>query len=308
MSIRPKILGLGCLLAVLLAAAPALAENPSRVLMWRVTGPAATVYVLGTLHLGKPDLYPLDRAITRALDRSRVVALEADVSPDNLMKIAPEIMSLVVYPAGQDLKTGLSADTWKMLQNYASRTGFSLQPFRQLRPWLLSTLLAVRAMKKLGYSERYGVDGVLRGRARAAGKKMVYLETVLEQIKLLADMTPDQQDAFLAHTLREMAKLKGTMAFMVRAWQKGDAKALERYLFRLRRLMNDPRVGPVYRRIVFQRNKKMAAAALKYLAGKRTVLIAVGAMHLVGPRGVINLLHKRGFKVVQVRALGRPHR
>ncbi|MBU1743115.1 MAG: TraB/GumN family protein, partial [Proteobacteria bacterium] len=112
----------------------------------------------------------------------------------------------------------------------------------------------------------------------------------------------------LAQALGETGAVKNFFRLVFAAWQRGDATAIERLMLKADKKMKDPRVGPVYKRIIDQRNKDMAAAAKKYLSLNRTVFMAVGAMHLVGPKGLVILLRKQGFKVVQVGAQGRPPR
>ncbi len=293
-------------LATLLLAGPrAGAENSAKVFMWRAVSPTATVYLLGTMHFGRPDLYPLDRAITRAFKRSTVLVVEADVSPARMAGLIPKVLALMTYPPGRDLKSDVSAKTLKRLAAYCHKAGLPLGPYLRLRPWALAVVLPVMTMKKLGYSETQGLDIHLLKRAQATGKKVAALETAVNQLKMLADMTRVQQEAFLNQALGETGAVKDFFGRVFAAWQKGDAASIERLMLKADKRMKDPVVGPVYRRIIDQRNRTMAAAAKKYLSQNRTVFMAVGAMHLVGRRGVVSLLRKQGFKVVQVKARGR---
>lgn len=282
------------------------AEKSPKVFMWRAVSPTATVYLLGTLHFGRPDLYPLDRAITRAFARSAVLVVEADVSPARMARLIPKVLMLMTYPPGQDLKSNVSAKTFKQFKTYCQKAGLPLGPYLRLRPWALAVVLPVMTMKKLGYSETQGLDVHLLKRAKATGKKVAALESALKQLKMLADMTKVQQEAFLAQSLGETKVVKNFFRLVFAAWQQGDAATIERLLLKADKKMKNPRVGPVYRRIIDQRNRAMAAAAGKYLSQNRTVFMAVGAMHLVGRRGLVSLLRKQGFQVVQVTAQGRP--
>ncbi len=282
------------------------AEKSPKVFMWRAVSPTATVYLLGTLHFGRPELYPLDRAITRAFAKSKVLVVEADVSPARMARLIPKVLALMTYPPGQDLKSHISAKTFKRFEAHCRRAGLDPGLFLRLRPWALAVTLPVMTMKKLGYSETRGLDVYLLKRAKATGKKVAALESALKQLRMLADMTKAQQEAFLNQALGEIKVVKNFFRLVFTAWQKGDAATIERLLLKADQKMKDPRVGPVYRRIIDQRNQAMAAAARKYLSQHRTVFLAVGAMHLVGHKGLVSLLRKQGFQVVQVKAQGRP--
>lgn len=293
--------------ALLLVGPQVNAQKAAKVFMWRAISPTATLYLLGTFHMGRSDLYPLDRAITRALNRSAVLVLEADVSTDKMIRLAPKLLDMMTYPPGKDLKSEISAKTYKLLKTYCRRAGLPLKPWLRFKPWALAVTLPVLAFKKLGYDEGLGLDAHLAKRARAAGKKVAYVESALMQLQLLASMTKDQQDAFLAQALRETGQVKTYFKRIFVAWNQGDVAAMKRLMLKAKK-MKDPRVGPIFKRIIDQRNQGMVAAAQKYLSQNRTVFMAVGAMHLVGPRGLVSLLRKKGFKVVQVGALGRPPR
>jgi uncharacterized protein YbaP (TraB family) len=296
------------LAGLLLVGSPVRAENPPKVFMWRAVSPTATVFLLGTMHFGRPDLYPLDRAITRAFDRSAVLVVEADVSPARMAELIFKVRGLMTYPPGRDLKSDVSAKTFKLLKAYCRKAGLPLASYLRFKPWALALVLPALAMKKLGYSETQGLDVHLLTRARAAGKQVAALESTLGQLKMLANMTRSQQEAVLAQALGETRNVQKFFHLIIAAWQKGNAAAIERLTLKADKEVQDPLVSQVYRWVIDRRNRTMAAAAAKYLSQHRTVFMAVGAMHLVGPRGVVSLLRKQGFKVVQVRAQGRPAR
>ncbi|MBU1742790.1 MAG: TraB/GumN family protein, partial [Proteobacteria bacterium] len=172
--------------ALLLVAPQAWAQKAPKVFMWRAVSPTATLYLLGTLHFGRPELYPLDRAITRAFDRSAVLVVEADVSPAQVTRLIPKVLVLMTYPPGEDLKSNVSAKTFKMLQAYCQKAGLDPGPYLGLKPWALAVVLPVMTMKKLGYSETRGLDVYLLKRAKAARKKVAALESALKQLKMLA--------------------------------------------------------------------------------------------------------------------------
>ena len=276
----------------------------AKVFMWRAKSATATVYLLGTIHVGRADMYPLDRAITRAFKASKVLVVEADVSAARMSGLQAKVMALSTYPQGQTLQANVSAKIFGKLKAYCERAGYPVALFNRLRPFAIALTLTFVELMKHGYLPQYGLEMKLLEWAKANRKKVATIESVQMQLKLFADLSKATQEAFLSHTLDELPKTRQMYEKIVKAWLTGDAAAIEQLMLKFR--TKDPKVGPIYRRIIDQRNVGMAAAVVKYLSGKRIVFVAVGAGHLVGQKGVVRMLIKKGFKVEQVGALGRP--
>ncbi|WP_298267048.1 TraB/GumN family protein [Geobacter sp.] len=116
----------------------------------------------------------------------------------------------------------------------------------------------------------------------------------MNEHSLLDSFTPREQELFLISTMREGGE-KLDAAY--RAWESGDAAALEEAT--LGELKRDPSLEPVFEKLIFARNRAMAAAIERRMQGKGPVFVVVGAAHLVGPRGIVELLRRKGYRVEQ---------
>ena len=103
---------------------------------------------------------------------------------------------------------------------------------------------------------------------------------------------------FLLYTLKDINVLEQELDKLVNAWRAGDEKGIESIMTKSAK--EDKRLAPVYEKLVIERNKKMASKIEDYLKEKETYFVIVGAGHLVGSQGMIELLKSKGFVVEQL--------
>ncbi|MSP37331.1 MAG: TraB/GumN family protein [Deltaproteobacteria bacterium] len=154
--------------------------------------------------------------------------------------------------------------------------------------------MIVRQLQKLGYDPNLGVDRLLAERAKLAGKPVSGLESGEFQIELLDGLPADLQEMMLRQSFAEMEQFDKTVDTMVRAWRKGDVVAAEK-LF-LESMADYPALRE---KLLDQRNRNWLPQIENFLKLDEDVLVVVGAAHLVGKNGLIELLKGRGYKMEQ---------
>ena len=154
--------------------------------------------------------------------------------------------------------------------------------------------LTLLELQKLGVDPQYGLDKHFFGRARREGKQIVPLETVDFQIGLATDFSKEEGELFMKITLDDIDKATKEATKMLKAWQTGDADTLEK-------LLNEAshQAPAVFKRLLTDRNQRWVPRIEEWLRGDKNVLVVVGAGHLVGADGVVELLRKKGLKVTQ---------
>ena len=150
-------------------------------------------------------------------------------------------------------------------------------------------------LQKLGFDPNYGVDRYLVERAVKSGKTIVGLETVAFQIGLIDQLPESDQESMLRQSLKEMDLLDRGLDQIVRAWSTGDVHYVggvvtERYA----------EYPAVHQTVIVDRNRRWLPRIEKMIELGESMLIAVGAAHLVGKDGVIELLKARGYTVEQM--------
>lgn len=282
------------LLFILLAAVSLEAKS----LLYKVSGPKNTVYILGSIHLAKPELYPLDSAIEQAYRKSDVLVVELDAeSPDSAAKMQQAMATLGRYKKGRTLRSELGRDTYRQLQAYAKTAGLSLEQLEQLRPWVVVLQLSVLEMVRLGYSPDLGIDKHFVDMAKRSNKPIVALETVEEQMALLSREEKAYQEKLLRYTLTSMQQMEPMLSTLFISWRKGDAKTIAK-LFVLN-MQEDPELKEIYNALIKNRNDRMTEKIMAYLKTDSDYFVVVGAGHVVGDDGIVNLLKKNGLQVIQ---------
>ena len=272
------------------AAAPATAGRHT---LWRVRGPRATVYLLGSIHLMTADAYPLDSVVEAAYaDADRVVF---EVNLDTLQMRSMEMIARAQLPAGQTLQSVVSPETIRMLESRLPAYNMTLAQVQRFKPWMVSLLLGQLEYQKAGLKAEYGLDMHFNARAREAGKPRGGLETVDFQLGLFDTFTPADQEALLRQTLTELDSTNANMARMRSAWQVGNVAALDSALNKS--MSRYPNVKAV---LLSDRNRRWVPQIEEMLKGTQDVLIVVGAGHLAGPESVVALLRARGYTVEQL--------
>lgn len=267
-------------------------------LLYKVSSKTSTVYVLGSIHLAKEEVYPLSKFIDKAYKKSDVLVLELDpTSSESVATIQNTMLSLGMYAQGQSLKTELSDKTYITLKKYAAKTGMSLEKMEKMRPWVVMLQLSVVEMMRLGYSPDLGIDQHFLKKAKQDEKPIIELETAKEQMELLSKDDKEFQDKLLFYTLDSMHELEPMLDEMFIAWKTGNAKVFDRIMSES--LDDDPSLITIYDDIITKRNYTMTTRIEGFLKTKQNYFVVVGAGHVVGKEGIVSLLKKAGHQVIQ---------
>jgi uncharacterized protein YbaP (TraB family) len=266
----------------------------ARGLMWKAASATNTVYLVGSIHFGTPDMYPLPAAIESAFENSAVLVVEINLNKVNPSETLGFFAANGMYPEGDSLWNHVSARTRDLLTAFCSTRGLSSEMFARLKPWAASLTLSTLLMQSAGFQAELGID--MHFLKQAAGTKRVeQLETIDQQLHMFSRESPAEQERGLAEAAGHPERYSDLAARLKSAWLNGDAKALET-------LMTSAfRESPgSEKRLLGERNPHMAAMVEQYLGGNEPHFVVVGAGHLVGKTGLVNTLRRKGFAVTQV--------
>jgi len=277
------------------AAPPEGAQEGPKHCLWRVRSATNTVYLLGSIHIMRPDGFPLAVVIESAFASSSVAVFEVDLSAAATVDTALGALAVGALPEGRTLADVVSPETYRLAQQRLAEAGYDMAGMQRMRPWMVATTVALAELRRAGYSPADGVDQHFQRRAVDAGMRVIGLETVDEQLALFADLTPEEDEAFLVQTLRELATLIPQVDELTAVWRSGRTAEVEALL--AEGFAAFPRL---YERLVVDRNRRWLPQIEALLAGDQRAFVAVGALHLVGERGVIELLRARGYQVEQL--------
>ena len=277
----------------LLMLLPLLAEAEGPV--WKIFhNDRLTGYLAGTMHVVKPEDYPLPGAFEKAYQQAEVLVFETDLYAMQDEEFARRLQAKGLYPQGQTLQDKLQPEVYRQLADYAKRRGFSLESIQQMKAGLLVANITIHELARLGVSAT-GVDLFFLQKAMIDQKPVYSLETLNEQIRLVVDMGEGQESRLIQQTLDELALLGEQVDELRKAWRSGDLDSLQTlWLDELQKQSPD-----IYDQVLTERNRKWLPALLDELEQERITLILVGAAHLPGKKGLLTLLSEAGFKVKQ---------
>ncbi len=229
---------------------------------------------------------------------SRELVVEADVTDlDAIEKAGPAM----AYKPPDTLKNHVPPNDYARFLKLLPRYRMPESAVVQMKPLMASSLLVFAEWARQGYLPDYGVDVYLIKKARAELKPMVELEGIEAQMKLMDSLSEADSRTLFTGTLDALESgLTGEqIEGMVTAWQVGDPALL----LDVSRRYNDkvPGAAQFEDLFVWSRHDAMVAKISGWLDDSRDHrFIAVGALHLVGPRGLVEMLRKKGYVVRQV--------
>jgi uncharacterized protein YbaP (TraB family) len=264
--------------------------------MWRATSPSrGVVYLVGSVHLLTPTYYPLDPAFEEAFKTSDLLVEELDMHEMLAASAQMEMLMRGMLPAGQTLDKVLSAETMTAISKKFNDLGMPFEPMKQFKPWLLSLTLQGLEWQKAGFDADLGLDKHFYDRAVAENKRVQGLETLAFQLSRFDEMSMEMQDHLLSETLKELETTKSSFTRMADAWKSGDVDTIERLV--LKDLKEEPQM---YDRLLIERNRTWLPKVEALFARPKPAFVVVGAAHLVGPDGLLQMLKAKGYKVEQL--------
>ena len=266
--------------------------------LWEVKSGSSIVYLLGSIHVGIKSMYPLDKRIEDAFNRSDVLVVEANINKNQGLDALSLYLDYALYKDGRNLGSSLSRRTYNLAKDKLQEMGFPIDLLDMYKPWYVAVLLDNLEFVKLGYDPQYGIDSYFLNKAQGL-KKILELESVKSQIRLLSSFSDKEQDLFLYYTLLYLDTMGKSMSELIDAWRNGDTKMIDSILTG-EVLSSDRRLIPLFDKLIYRRNKNMADKIEDFLDTGYNYFVVVGAGHLVGAKGIVALLKKRGYFVIQL--------
>ncbi|MEY2760053.1 MAG: hypothetical protein RIR33_3831 [Pseudomonadota bacterium] len=276
-----------------LSGAPALAQPA----MWAVRDADSTLYMLGTVHLLRPETQWRTPALDKAIAEAEELWLELPTTDAAAMAV--EMMPLVArygLSPGKRLSDVLTREEMKTLDEAAKLAGLSASQLNMFRPWFAALTISNAAVMRAGYDPLSGVDSKIEALFLERGIKPKGLETAELQIRVFAGMTPEQELRYLRETMEEYGDAPIELDAMVDQWARADLPALEA-MFVSEMKTEEP---DLYAALLTNRNASWVSQIEGILAGKGVSFMAVGAGHLIGPDSVIAMLEARGVTAERV--------
>ncbi len=262
----------------------------ARGLLWKIDAPGVKPsYLFGTIHSDDPRVISLPESVTRALDASGRFVMEAIIDGDGLVRMA----EAMYFNDGRTLEQVVGKKLYSESVKALTARGSPTAGIEKQKPWAVIMALSVPAPTSGVY-----LDLVLEDHAAQQHKPITGLETIQEQIAVFDELPLADQIALLEEAVRTQHNFEMELEGMIKAY-------LARDLASLAEMGNKPIAGEdrlyqtVTDRLLSRRNIRMADRLAPILK-EGGAFIAVGAAHLPGDRGLLNLIEKAGYRVTPV--------
>ncbi|MDK1493391.1 TraB/GumN family protein [Sinorhizobium sp. 7-81] len=273
-------------------------------LLWKIESQgSAPSWLLGTMHVTDPRVLAMPEGAVDAFTKAAIVIVESDEIVDDTKAAAAIMMrpDLTMFAGDKTINDFLKPEDRLRLESGLKQRGIPLPLVAKMKPWMIASFVALPACeisrKAAGASF---LDKKLAEDAVKEGKTLKGLETLVEQLSAMDSLPVELHLQALIETLALGKTIDDVMQTTTDLYLSGDTGMIMPMMKSVstQTAASDFGFADFEQRIIIDRNKIMAARAEPILKGGN-VFMAVGALHLSGPEGLVELLRQRGFTVTR---------
>ena len=272
-------------------------EDSPRGIFYEVSGGENTVYLMGSIHVGEEEMYPLHPSVEEAFAASDVLVMEIDLDNLNEMAAAQEMMEFAMYNDGITMRDEIPEETFQELLSYAEPLGIGEEILDLFRPWYGTMLLTEIAVEESTLSQEYGVEMYFLDQKE--DREVIGLESVSEQLLPFTLLSQESQQRYLEETLAEMENVEEQLQEMIGNWKEGDLEYFENLRRESIEEVGTESFQQTQIAMLDDRDQNMAEEIRELLEsdGEQTYFIVVGSLHLVGENSIPYNLEGMGYQL-----------
>ncbi|MEX2482507.1 MAG: TraB/GumN family protein [Gammaproteobacteria bacterium] len=256
----------------------------ARGLLWRVQAPGgAQSVLLGTMHIADPRVMAILEQVQPRLDAAAVFVAEVDLD----IAAISTLQGAMFYAGDRNLREVIGPELFDHAAPLMARYGLPREVVARMKPWAVFTTLSLPAGEP-----GMALDLALTSMAQAAGKEVVGLETVAEQVAVFEGLSELEQTRILRQMACHYTIFQAAIERMIDLYAARDLAALAALALR----HSAPHGEAFLDALLWQRNERMLERLEPVLAAG-DAFVAVGALHLPGTRGLLQGLERRGYRV-----------
>jgi uncharacterized protein YbaP (TraB family) len=256
-------------------------------LLWQVEAGGTPSYLFGTVHSDDPRVLDLAPTVRQALADSERLVLEMSLDPGSIASVGRAMF----FGDGDSLPAVLDPDLYQQTLEAMAERGYPESVVAMMRPWAVVATLAMPPARTGEFLDRH-----LMQLALAEGKPIFGLESVEEQVAVLGGLSTQDQASMLAETIRQLDDYDARFERLITLYLARDLEGLRRFQQELYG-EGDSHIAELFEeRAIRVRNHRMVERMQTHLEAGGA-FVAVGALHLPGPEGLLALLRERGMSV-----------
>ncbi len=255
----------------------------SQSLLWEISGKGlkSPSYLYGTIHIQDNRVFLYGDEVKRAFEQAEAYAMEVIID-----KIDKDKMKNLIYMKKKSLNDFYTSEEYDLVDKYCQeKMGVGLNFVGKMKPFFLSSQLMQLEMPK---DQDLALDAYFLMEARKADKKIIGIEKLKDQIGAISKISIEEQADMLLEMVKAPKKNSEKFEKLVQSYISFDFEQMQE-------LLSDTTLPKQFEKaLLIKRNKKMARRIAK-IVKKQVTFNAIGAGHLLGEKGVVELLRKKGF-------------
>jgi hypothetical protein len=256
-------------------------------LLWKIEGNGIQpAYLYGTIHLLPQEDFNITEKVNSAFSESELIVMELDMDDPNMMT---EMMQLAPMKNGETLDKYLSQEEFDALKSVLQEKQIPIEAVQGMKPFIVASYFYPDLIEGTPAS----FEGTFTQMAQQQEKEIRGLESVTEQMEVFEKVSYEEQAKDLMTMVNEQEEMKTLFASMVRIYKEEDINEL----YEITEEWMDTEEELEY--MILERNRNWIER-ISSTSKEHKVFYAVGAAHLGGKGGVINLLKENNFKVTPI--------
>ena len=156
--------------------------------LYKIEKNGVNSYLFGTVHVGDASMKGLPKNVTDAIDASKQVIVEVDISKLTPLEMQQRSMPFMMLSNGKTLQTELSKQNYTKLKDYFAKKSIDIAMFNGLKPWAVMVTMMQIEFQNAGYSDKTGIDKQVLAYAKEHKIKIGELETLEQQLQMFDGM------------------------------------------------------------------------------------------------------------------------
>lgn len=281
-------------------------ESAVTPLLYQVTDENGhSVWLFGSIHVGREDFYPLPDYVIDAFDAAEALAVEFDIRAyEKDIMAAAKDMSLMVYTDGSTIKDHIDPQLYEDAAALLEDAPIPISMLDRYMPVMWFSLIESMMLDTGTIDPQLGIDLHMIDTAYAADKPVISIESASFQYGLLAGFSPELQEFILQDVVNSVrdGSLMENNEKLLNIWAEGSEQAFIDYLYTdIEGTDEELALYEQYNKaLVFDRNISMTDFAESALKEGKSMMICVGAAHIIGEGAMAQLLEERGYTVTKL--------
>ncbi len=277
-------------------------------LLYRVTDDDKhVIWVFGSIHVGRDEFYPFPDYLYYSYSNAEVLAVEADVvSFQEDAEAQIKALTNFLYLDGTTIRNHLSNDVYNRAVEVLKEIGVYTAEWDYYCPYFWANTIDSFTYAAAGIDATLGIDLNLLYDAIENGKTVEEIESADFQYKMFAGFSDELQEILLEASIESYKNpdlIKEETDKLLDLWASGDEEALVEYLGSEDDFLADDEkelYEEYNKKVIIDRNVSMTEYAENALKSGKKTFVCVGAAHVVGEGGIIDLLEQKGYTITPV--------